>query len=80
MKRSSRLAQLGIFRRFHFTEPLQTALLFVTVMVVLDVVVVAGLIERSFDMFKSFTGTWLVFALIFIATWLTGRVVRRELV
>jgi hypothetical protein len=68
------------FRKFDFTEPLQTAALFVSVVVLLDLVVVAGLIEGSFDMFRSFMGTWLVFALIFVSTWLTGLVVRRELV
>ena len=36
------------------------------------VAVVAMLIEQSFDMFRSLAGTWLVFALIFVSTWLIG--------
>jgi hypothetical protein len=36
------------------------------------VFVVALLVEKSFDMFRSVLGTWLPFALIFLATWLTG--------
>lgn len=65
------------FTKFHFTGPLKTAVMFVGVVVLMDVVVVAMLIERSFDMFRSLTGTWLVFALIFVSTWLTGVLVNR---
>ncbi len=61
------------FTKFHFTGPFQTAVIFVGVVVFMDVVVVATLIEQSFDMFRSLTGTWLVFALIFVSTWLTGK-------
>ena len=38
---------------------------------------VAMLIEGSFAMFASVTGTWLPFLLIFMATHLTGRVMGR---
>jgi hypothetical protein len=38
----------------------------------LDLVVVAGGVERSRAMFESFSGTWLPFALVFLATWGTG--------
>lgn len=38
----------------------------------LDVFVVALLVEKSFDMFRSVLGTWLSFALIFLPTWFTG--------
>ena len=63
------------FRRFNFTSPLQTATAFMVIVILLDVFVVALLIERSFAMFGSVTGTWLVFLLIFLATYLTGRLV-----
>ena len=56
-------------------RPLPTALAFTLIVAVLDAVVVAGLAMRSFDMFTSFAGTWLPFALIFLATWATGEIV-----
>lgn len=49
--------------------PLQGALAFTAEVVVLDALVVALLILRSFDMFKSIAGTWLPFLLIFAVTW-----------
>ena len=66
------------FKRFHYTSPLQTAVLFVSVVILLDLIIVAGLIQKSLDMFQSFVGTWLVFALIFASTWLTGMLRRRR--
>ncbi len=63
------------FRRFNYTTPLQTALCFLAFVVAMDFFVVAMLINRSFDMFASLLGTWLPFALIFAATYLTGRFV-----
>jgi hypothetical protein len=60
------------FTRFHYTTPLQTALAFVVVVILMDFFVVSLLINRNLDMFASFLGTWLVFALIFISTYLTG--------
>ena len=55
-------------------EPLPTAIAFTAIVVVLDAVVVAGLIQRDFGMFASVFGTWLPFALIFLATWATGAI------
>ena len=63
------------FKQFHFTIPIVTAFLFVGIVIFLDVFVVALLIEQSFAMFASFTGTWLPFILIFGATYLTGHFV-----
>ncbi len=60
------------FRRFHYTAPLQTALLFLGFVVFMDVFVVALLIQKSFEMFTSLLGTWIPFALIFLSTYLTG--------
>ena len=39
---------------------------------VLDILIVALLIERSFEMFTSILGTWIPFLLIFGSTYLTG--------
>lgn len=61
------------FTSFGYTGALTTAGGFVAVVIVLDVVVVAMLIQRDFAMFRSIPGTWLPFALIFTSTYLVGR-------
>lgn len=63
------------FRAPGAREPLETALTFTVVIVILDAVVVAGLAMRSAEMFLSVAGTWLPLALIFLSTWATGEVV-----
>jgi hypothetical protein len=60
------------FRKFPFTTPLQTALIFLAIVMGLDFLLVAPFFERSYPMFSSFLGTWLPFALIFAAIYLTG--------
>ena len=60
------------FKKFNYTTPLVTAIIFVAVAILLDIFIVSLVIERSFEMFASFLGTWLVFILIFTATFLTG--------
>ena len=60
-------------KQFGYTTPTQTACLFLAVVVLLDIFLVALLIERSFAMFTSILGTWIPFALIFTAIYLTGR-------
>ena len=65
------------FRRLDSWSPLRTAAAFLGIVVVMDVFVVALLVERSFEMFESILGTWLPFLLIFFATWWTGLAVRR---
>jgi len=68
---------LFYFKKFTHTTPLSTALIFVGFVVFMDVFVVALLIEKSFQMFASILGTWLPFALIFIATYITGLFVKK---
>jgi len=63
------------FQWFGGTAPAATAATFVAIVIFLDVFVIALLVEKSFEMFRSVLGTWLPFALIFFATWLTGMVV-----
>jgi len=63
---------LTYFKKFNYTTPLQTAIVFVFFVVFMDVFVVALLIEKSFEMFTNILGTWIPFALIFISTYLTG--------
>ncbi len=66
------------FTRFAYTTPLQTALAFTGFVVVVDFFLVAIVILRSLEMFVSPLGTWVPFALIFTATWLTGLFMTRQ--
>jgi len=60
------------FKKFNYTTPIQTAIIFVAIVILLDFFVVALLINQSFDMFLSPLGTWIPFLLIFLSTFLTG--------
>ncbi len=62
------------FRAPGARRPLPTALVFTALVAVLDAVVVAGLVLRSFAMFASIAGTWLPFLLILLSTWATGSI------
>lgn len=53
-------------------DPLPTAITWTAVVMLLDLVVVAGGVQRTLAMFESITGTWLPFALVFLAAWGTG--------
>lgn len=66
------LISLFYFKRFAFTSPLQTAFLFLGVVIGMDIFVVAMFVEKSFAMLASPLGTWLPLTLIFSATYLTG--------
>jgi hypothetical protein len=61
------------YRRFGYTSPWQTAIAFLGIVVALDLFLVAPVLEKSFAMFTSALGTWIPFALIFTATYFTGR-------
>jgi hypothetical protein len=62
----------GYFKRFAYTSPLQTAGVFLAVVVCLDFFLVALLMERNLAMFRSVIGTWVPFGLIFASTYVTG--------
>lgn len=66
------------FSRFGCTTPLQTAIIFVGFVMVVDFFLVALVILRSLDMFASLLGTWIPFALIFSSTYLTGVLLTRS--
>lgn len=66
------------FTKFNYTPPLQTALIFVSFVILVDFFLVAMVIEKSFVMFASLLGTWIPFMLIFASTYLTGFVVTKE--
>ena len=60
------------YKKFNYTTPLQTAIVFISVILAMDFFIVAPLIEKSFAMFASPIGTWIPIASIFLATYLTG--------
>jgi hypothetical protein len=66
------LVSLIYFKKFHYTTPLQTAIIFVGFVIAMDFFVVALLMNRSLAMFTSLLGTWIPFALIFTSTYVTG--------
>jgi hypothetical protein len=66
------------FRKFNYTNPLTTASIFIVFIMVIDFFIVALMINKSLDMFRSFLGTWLPFLLIFAATWVTGEIIHRK--
>lgn len=68
---------LFYFRQPAALAPLAAASAMLGLVIFMDVFVVALFIEKSFDMFRSFIGTWLPFILIFFAVDTTGRAVRR---
>ncbi len=72
------LLSILYFRKFGFTTPLQTAIIFLAIVVFLDFFVVALFVEKSFEMFASPLGTWTPFALIFLSTYLTGLFTRGQ--
>ncbi len=61
------------FRLFPGASPGFTALIWVSFVILMDVLVVALFVERSFAMFASPLGTWIPFALIFLSTFVVGR-------
>ncbi len=64
------------FRLWGNWQPFAIAAAFLAVVMFMDVFVVAMLVQDSFEMFRSFAGTWLPFALIFGATYLAGAIMR----
>jgi hypothetical protein len=66
------LVSLIYFKKFNYTMPLQTAIIFVGFVIAMDFFVVALLINGSLAMFTSLLGTWIPFALIFTSTYFTG--------
>jgi hypothetical protein len=66
------IISLIYFNKFNYTPPLQTALIFVSFVILMDFFVVALMIEKSLEMFASLLGTWIPFVLIFTSTYVTG--------
>ena len=72
------LISLIYFKKFNYTTPMQTAVLFTAFVILMDFFIVALLIEKSFEMFASPIGTWIPFALIFLSTYLVGLMMTRK--
>ncbi len=64
------------FTWFGEATPLAAAIWFEGLVFLLDLLLVSLMINRSLDMFRSVLGTWLPFLLIFLATVLTGALVK----
>jgi hypothetical protein len=63
-------------RRFPQVAPATTSLTMLGVVIGLDALVVAPFMEHSYAMFRSVLGTWIPFALIFVASFVVSRAVR----
>jgi hypothetical protein len=66
------------FTYFSYTTPLQTAAIFTLSAILLDVIIVATIIERSYDMFGSLIGTWIPFGSMFLTTYLVGILITKR--
>ena len=64
-------------KKFNYTPPLTTAVIFTAFVILMDFFVVSLLIEKNLDMFKDPMGTWVVFLIIFIATYLAGKLAKK---
>ena len=69
------LVSLVYFKRFNYTSPLSTALVFVCFVIIVDFFLIALVINRSLEMFTSLLGTWIPFALIFASSYVTGMLI-----
>jgi len=66
------------FKKFGFTNPLITGIIFVFFIILMDFFVIALLIKKNFGMFKCLLGTWVPFVLIFLSTYFTGFIVNKR--
>lgn len=60
------------FRKFNYTSPLVTAIVFIAFVTLVDFFLVALLMLKSLEMFKSILGVWIPLVLIFTTTYLNG--------
>lgn len=66
-----------LFLRSGGRRPIFVASTFTAIVIALDALIVAWLIQGSFAMFSSALGTWVPFALNFISVFVTGSLLRR---
>jgi len=66
------------YRKFNYTSPIVTAAVIIATVILLDFFLTATIILQDYSMFYSPIGTWIPFALIFIAALLVGIYVNRD--
>ena len=69
------LITLWYVKKFQFTSAIQTAAIFLLIVVFMDFFLVALVINKSMEMFQSLLGPWIPFVLIFLSSYLTGLLV-----
>ncbi|NIR02014.1 MAG: hypothetical protein GTN78_17775 [Gemmatimonadales bacterium] len=72
------LVSWSYFSRFGYTAPLQTAMIFLSFVLLMDIFVAGLLIQGSLDMFRSVLGTWIPLALSFTSTYGVGLYAKRR--
>jgi len=72
------ILSLIYFKKFDYTTPFQTAIIFFAFVIFMDFFIVALLIEKSFEMFKNLLGTWIPFTSIFLTTLITGFIMTKQ--
>lgn len=60
------------YKKFNYSSPLITAIVIVATVILLDFFLTATIILQDYAMFYSLIGTWIPFALIFIAALIVG--------
>ena len=60
------------FRARGARDPFMVALAYAGIVALLDLIIVAGFVQRSLVLFGSILGLWLPLGLIVVATWATG--------
>jgi hypothetical protein len=61
------------FKKYTYTSPFATGIIFLGFVMAMNFFVVALLIEKSLEMFRSPLTTWIPFALIFMSTFCVGQ-------
>lgn len=74
------LVSLSYFKKFHYTAPFPTAIIFTGFVIVVDFFIMALLILKNLAMFSSLLGTWIPFGLIFASTYGTGLYAEKRLI
>ncbi len=72
------VVSLFYYKKFNYTSPIWTAIIFLIVVIAMDAGLVAPVFEKSYEMFKSILGTWIPFLLIFLSTYITGIIIKRK--
>jgi hypothetical protein len=72
------LISLFYFTKLNYTSPIQTGIIFLSIIILMDFFLVALVINRNLDMFLSPVGTWIPFLFIFLSTYQTGMMISKR--